>query len=41
MQPSTLDILSGSVRASNVLGAVLIDLKDRPDARVATKTSNG
>jgi FlaA1/EpsC-like NDP-sugar epimerase len=27
MQPSTLDILSGSVRASNVLGAVLIDLK--------------
>ena len=30
MQPSTLDILSGSVRASNVLGAVLIDLKTDP-----------
>ncbi|HUQ96053.1 MAG TPA: hypothetical protein VM010_00205, partial [Chitinophagaceae bacterium] len=27
MQPSAIDILSGSVRASNVLGAVLIDLK--------------
>ncbi|HUP12422.1 MAG TPA: sugar transferase, partial [Niastella sp.] len=27
MQPSTIDILSGSVRASNVLGAMLIDLK--------------
>lgn len=30
MQPSTLDILSGSVRASNVLGAVLIDLRTDP-----------
>lgn len=27
VQPSAMDILSGSVRASNVLGAVLIDLK--------------
>src|SRR5215217_4335847 len=27
MNPRTIDILSGSVRASNVLGAVLIDLK--------------
>jgi exopolysaccharide biosynthesis polyprenyl glycosylphosphotransferase len=27
LQPSTLDILTGSVRASNVLGAVLIDVK--------------
>jgi polysaccharide biosynthesis protein PslA len=27
MQPSTIDILTGSVRASNVLGAMLIDLK--------------
>jgi len=30
MQPSAIDILSGSVRASNVLGAVLIDLKTDP-----------
>lgn len=30
MQPSTLDILSGSVKPSNVLGAVLIDLKTDP-----------
>jgi exopolysaccharide biosynthesis polyprenyl glycosylphosphotransferase len=27
IQPNTLDILSGSVRTSNVMGAVLIDLK--------------
>jgi polysaccharide biosynthesis protein PslA len=27
IQPSTIDILAGSVKASNVLGAVLIDLK--------------
>ncbi len=27
MQPSTLDILSGSVKAGNVLGAILIDIK--------------
>jgi exopolysaccharide biosynthesis polyprenyl glycosylphosphotransferase len=30
MQPSALDILSGSVRASNVLGAMLIDLRTDP-----------
>ena len=30
MQPSTIDILSGSVKPSNVLGAVLIDLKTDP-----------
>jgi polysaccharide biosynthesis protein PslA len=30
MQPSTLDILSGSVKPSNVLGPVLIDLKTDP-----------
>jgi exopolysaccharide biosynthesis polyprenyl glycosylphosphotransferase len=30
MQPSAIDILSGSVRAGNVLGAVLIDLKTDP-----------
>ena len=27
IQPSTIDILSGSVKASNILGAVLLDLK--------------
>lgn len=30
IQPSTIDILSGSVRAGNVLGAMLIDLKTDP-----------
>ncbi len=36
IQPDTLDILSGSVKTSNVLGAVLDRSENRIDARLAT-----
>ena len=41
IQPDTIDILSGSVKTSNVMGAALIDLQNGSDARLATTCKTG